>query len=325
MDFEYGTVSVRGKSHIDSNLPNQDYIEAYNIDDTVILIAADGAGSASRSDEGSRRIISKVLDNLKNVKDKKFLTDPFKYEQILQKIIKDSIDELRINLSVGKKEEFDIVKKKEIKLKDIFLIPINKTVAFISKSRPFQKTINIQTQTQTPNIIDEVKIIGIPKEIEDKLSSEVNEPKLSDYASTFLLIISSPLSTLTAHIGDGYIIGYNRKSDNLDTEDQLISLPSNGEYDNQTYFFTDENWLQNIKFDSRKEAFDFCLILTDGADGFWVGPDRKSLHKPLLNNFLKIRENHSEKDLTTILQNVFTYEKIITVSTDDATIGMVIR
>jgi len=320
MGLEYGTVSVKGKSHIDSNLPNQDYIGSYVIDETVILIAADGAGSAPLSDQGSKRVINKVLDNLKNVKDKQILNDPFKYEPLLKKIIIDSITELRNNLEEGKKEEFDIIKKKEINLKNLFLKPITKTVSFFSKSRPDQKEIIVQIDNQNNN--DTVEIINEGDKIKDEQTSEMTKPKLSDYASTFLLVISSPLSIFTAHIGDGYIFGHNRQSD---YDNQFVSLPRNGEYDNQTYFFTDDNWLENLIFDSRQEVFDLCIVLTDGADGFWVGSDRKSLHKPLLDNFLKIREKHSDKDLNTILENVFTYEKIITVSTDDATIGMVIR
>ena len=320
MSLEYGTVSVKGKSHIDTNLPNQDFIDTYAIDDTIILIAADGAGSAPLSDQGSRRIITKVLDNLKNIKDKKLLTDPFKHEVLLQKIIIDSINELRNNLSEGKKEEFDIIKKKEIDLKNLFLKPLTKIVPFFSKSRPEQKEIIVEIKNENIDVSGE--IIKETDAAKDKESVDLADPKLSDYASTFLLIITSPLSTFTAHIGDGYIFGCNRKAD---LTNQFVSLPRNGEYDNQTYFFTDDNWSQNIRFESRKEAFDFCLILTDGADGFWVGPDRKSLHTPLLDNFFKIRDKHSDKDLNTILQNVFTYEKIITVSTDDATIGMVIR
>ena len=98
MKFEYGTVSVRGKSHIETNSPNQDYIQGHNIGETVILVAADGAGTASRSEEGSRRIVNKVLNNLKNTKNKKIFVDPFKNSSELQNIVLESVDELRESL-----------------------------------------------------------------------------------------------------------------------------------------------------------------------------------------------------------------------------------
>ena len=64
--------------------------------------------------------------------------------------------------------------------------------------------------------------------------------------------------------------------------------------------------------------------MTDGADPL-ISQDRKSLHRSLLENFIKIRNKHPENDLSTILQKVFTFEKISNVSSDDASIGMILR
>ena len=161
--------------------------------------------------------------------------------------------------------------------------------------------------------------------IKEDLLVEPVETKLSDYASTFLLIINSSISTFTAHIGDGFIVGFNRKSDDLETNNQIISLPRNGEYENETYFFTDNNWKENIRFNFKKEPYDTCLIMSDGADKFWISSDRKSIARPLFEGFIKIRDKHLDKDLTTVLENVFTFEKISKVDSDDSTIGMILR
>ena len=86
-----------------------------------------------------------------------------------------------------------------------------------------------------------------------------------------------------------------------------------------------DNWKENIIFNSKKEPFDTCLIITDGADNFWIGADKKSIALPLFEGFIKIRENHIDKNLTNVLENVFTFEKISKVDTDDATIGIILR
>jgi serine/threonine protein phosphatase PrpC len=323
MKFEYGTVSVRGKSHIETNSPNQDYIQGHNIGETVILVAADGAGTASRSEEGSRRIVNKVLNNLKNTKNKKIFVDPFKYSSELQNIVLESVDELRESLKKNKKESFDLVEKKTTSIKNFIPSFVGYIIKpFYSSKRPFQKTIKVPIETLTTS--EESKNIEQSKN-KNSLLDELNETELSDYASTFLLIINSPLSTFTAHIGDGYIIGWNRKSDNSEHENKIISLPRNGEYANYTYFFTMDNWKENIIFNSKKEPFDTCLIITDGADKFWIGADKKSIALPLFEGFIKIRENHIDKNLTNVLENVFTFEKISKVDTDDATIGIILR
>ncbi len=323
MQFEYGTVSVRGKSHIEDDLPNQDYIQGHSIGETVILVAADGAGSAARSEEGSRRIVNKVLDNLKKFKNKEIFTDPYEHNEEFQRIILESIEEIRTNLLEDKKEEFDLINKKKINLADLFSNVGTKVVRYFSKTKPYQKTITVVNESD-----DNVELkqdLSKSKSIQDSVLVDSVETKLSDYASTFLLIINSPLSTFTAHIGDGYIVGWKRKLENSDTQNQIISLPRNGEYDNETYFFTMEDWKKNIRFYYKKETYDACLIMSDGADKFWIGSDRKTIALPLFESFIKIREKHKDKDLSNILENVFTFEKISKVDTDDATIGMILR
>jgi len=322
MKFEYGTVSVIGKSHMDSELPNQDYIQGHNIGETVILVAADGAGTASRSEEGSRRIVNKVLNNLIHTKNKKIFIDPYKYNLELQKIILDAIDELRESLKKNNKEKFDLVNTKNTDNQNLFTKVKGYVIKpFHSITRPFQKTIKVPDKTLDASEQNE-KSEGQSK---DNLSNELIESELSDYASTFLLIVNSPLSTFTAHIGDGYIIGWNRKLEKLEAQNQIISLPRNGEYANETYFFTIDDWKENIRFNFKKEPYDTCLIISDGAENFWIGADKKSIALPLFEGFIKIREKHMDKSLTNVLENVFTFEKISKIDTDDATIGMILR
>jgi hypothetical protein len=59
--WRYTSTSVQGTSHIESGLPCQDsslcrVITSPNGDDFLILVASDGAGSASHSEKGSRRL-----------------------------------------------------------------------------------------------------------------------------------------------------------------------------------------------------------------------------------------------------------------------------
>lgn len=311
MNFEFGKISIRGKSHIETNMPNQDFIITECIDDTVVVIAADGAGSAKYSEEGAKRVGLNVLNNLKKIKQKSILKDPYSYSYILEKIIIDSIESVRNNLIQGKNEVVSVEAKR-----------FNMS-SFFSRANPFKKTILIKEElpskvdvNQDLSDIDNVTSI---KDVEDL------EKKIDDYASTFLIMVNSPTSSFTAHIGDGYIIGLNLDSDTNEINSQLVSLPKNGEYENQTYFFTDENWKENLRFHSTKDFLNISLVVTDGADSFWVSKDRQSIHSPLLENFLKIRKKNQNENLTSILEKVFTFEKISSVSTDDASIGMILR
>ena len=66
--WRVATATAAGSSHIRDNTPNQDSV-AYRLVETgsgqvVVLAVADGAGSASRSDEGSRIAVTTAVDSM---------------------------------------------------------------------------------------------------------------------------------------------------------------------------------------------------------------------------------------------------------------------
>jgi hypothetical protein len=65
--WRYALASVQGTSHLKANVPCQDHaqiatIPAFGPPRALIAVAADGAGSASRSDEGARSACSAFLE-----------------------------------------------------------------------------------------------------------------------------------------------------------------------------------------------------------------------------------------------------------------------
>lgn len=57
--------SSRGTAHVNRNLPNQDaWLAATRLDGSVLLAAADGAGTAERSDEGARTAVRAAIAQL---------------------------------------------------------------------------------------------------------------------------------------------------------------------------------------------------------------------------------------------------------------------
>lgn len=60
--------SLRGTSHLGADLPCQDAWQARDVaSDTIILVAADGAGSASRADAGSRAVCDLLVEHVARV------------------------------------------------------------------------------------------------------------------------------------------------------------------------------------------------------------------------------------------------------------------
>lgn len=67
--WRFTSTSVQGTSHIEANIPCQDFslcklVANENGDDFLILVASDGAGSATYSDEGSRIVCECFLEKL---------------------------------------------------------------------------------------------------------------------------------------------------------------------------------------------------------------------------------------------------------------------
>jgi len=147
---------------------------------------------------------------------------------------------------------------------------------------------------------------------------------LDDFAATLLVAILSPTEVWTAHIGDGYMAGLKIEEDNSFSQ-KFASLPENGEYSNQTYFFTDENWEEHFRTNHSNEAIDFFACMTDGADPFLISNDRENLDKNITEKILEFSKKHTELHLNDILAKMFIPEKIYSVTNDDTTFCLVIR
>lgn len=67
--WRFTSTSVKGTSHVDSNIPCQDFslcklVKTQHGNDFLVLVASDGAGSATYSDEGSRLVCEYFAEKL---------------------------------------------------------------------------------------------------------------------------------------------------------------------------------------------------------------------------------------------------------------------
>jgi hypothetical protein len=62
------------------------------------------------------------------------------------------------------------------------------------------------------------------------------------------------------HIGDGAALAVAQTS-----ERWLMSPPSNGEYADTTFFFTEETWRENLRFMSVEPGYDTIFVMSDGV------------------------------------------------------------
>ena len=66
---------------------------------------------------------------------------------------------------------------------------------------------------------------------------------------------------LTTHIGDGYVLAFD------EINAHIISEPSNGEYVNETYFFTQNDFEQNLRiYNHELTKYKYIMLTSDGLE-----------------------------------------------------------
>jgi hypothetical protein len=87
-----------------------------------------------------------------------------------------------------------------------------------------------------------------------------DDPRFSDYHATLLGAVAQPAGGFFFHIGDGAAVAYESFPDGS----QVISGPENGEYANETFFFTEADWRVHLRITPFPTA-ELVILTTDGA------------------------------------------------------------
>ena len=177
------------------------------------------------------------------------------------------------------------------------------------------------------------KVNGNINNSSDKNNSIVNEKTdeelLWDYASTLVMIIAGESETLVFHIGDGFAgVAKLEKKDNeekFSISSQEISEPVNGEYENETRFFVEKNWRENLRVKEIKGDYNFFIVMTDGADPFVINSKRDGLVEMIVTTIYSASMSKEYESLDFILSKVFPIEKVQSLQTDDASLSIIVR
>lgn len=137
---------------------------------------------------------------------------------------------------------------------------------------------------------------------------------LSEFHATALVLIQLPKKIFTFHIGDGSLnIGSYDKKNNITI---TRSEPENGEFSNETFFFTEDAWEQHMRI-CEVENPCFYLLCSDGIDPFiWSGSGgtRFDFIIPLITKLITYK-NEQKGDI--FLHEVITDPRTDSVTSDD--------
>ena len=146
---------------------------------------------------------------------------------------------------------------------------------------------------------------------------------LSEFHATALILIQLPKKIFTFHIGDGSLnIGSYDKKNNIAL---TRSEPENGEFSNETFFFTEDTWEQHMRI-CEVENPCFYLLCSDGIDPFvWNGSSgtRFDFIIPLITKLITYKnEKHGNEFLTEVItdprtDSVTSDDKSLIIGIDD--------
>jgi hypothetical protein len=238
MDWKVFLASAAGRHHLTGNAPCQDSAHYSVIDDTLIGVVCDGAGSAGEGHAGS----------------------------------------------------------------DFFA---KRITALISESIASGRF----AQSALPDLIEKVRLelgrLALSRQLE-----------LRDFACTLVGCITSQDGGCFFHIGDGF--GIHLRNDG----ESVLSHPENGEYADETYFVTDDNWKDHLRVTPIGEINPGCLIglMTDGTSPFAVNRMKTGFYRPFIDPVVSFLSNASEDNGNRALRNVLEDEKTLEITADDKTL-----
>lgn len=140
---------------------------------------------------------------------------------------------------------------------------------------------------------------------------------LNDFHATSLIAVGSNQKVRIFHIGDGSALIGERIS-----KDKFLlhrSEPENGEFSNETFFFTLDQWQDKLRIFSVANPA-FCILCSDGVDPFIWDPSagtRQGFIKPILK---KILEDGDSSQASDTLKNVIEDPRTDSVTNDDKSV-----
>ncbi|MFI4891269.1 MAG: PP2C family serine/threonine-protein phosphatase [Steroidobacterales bacterium] len=146
--------------------------------------------------------------------------------------------------------------------------------------------------------------------------AESRQLELHDFSCTLLGCVAWPGGGAFFHIGDGFGIWQEAGAQSV------LSQPENGEYADETYFVTDENWKQHLRLTPLPEARPGCVIglMSDGTAPFAVNRARSGFFAPFIDPIADFLRKATAPNGNEALRNLLESPRASEISPDDKTL-----
>ena len=139
---------------------------------------------------------------------------------------------------------------------------------------------------------------------------------MMDFSATIVGVVYYQNKGIFFHIGDGAALALSEENYN----NFIVSPPSNGNFSCETFFYTQENWKENLRFTSFENA-DAVFLMSDGLTNFSFSADFRNIEKNFLlpiHNFLN--QEKSKIKARRALANTLNNSQARKLNSDDKTL-----
>jgi hypothetical protein len=148
------------------------------------------------------------------------------------------------------------------------------------------------------------------------LLSQSTYGHLEDFQATLVGVIAGASGGILFHIGDGAACATKR----LDRTCFAISEPENGEYTNETHFFTDDTWRDHLRLTEFGSELDTIVLMTDGVTPFALTSTGDQLFEPFFSPVCRFLQNCSREEGERALAATLSQQHIRNITGDDKTL-----
>lgn len=135
-----------------------------------------------------------------------------------------------------------------------------------------------------------------------------------DLACTLVGAVLSPEGGWLFHVGDGFAAA------ELPQGGPVVSQPENGEYSNETYFITGEDWSEHLRLTPIPAGATCLALMSDGAMPFVVSRDKSGLSPPFIDPVRTYLSGVADNEGSEALRNTLADERTWAITGDDKTL-----
>ncbi len=157
--------------------------------------------------------------------------------------------------------------------------------------------------------------------VRTKLTKIGTNDSIADFHATLVGVIAGPNGGLFFHIGDGAACA----TDTENFSSSILSFPENGEYANETFFFTQKNWHEHLRLTPFDQKFNLIVLMSDGVTPFALAHGMSGPHAPFFSPLSRYLVAHTREEGEAALAATLEKDAIRHITGDDKTLLWALR